>query len=433
MDFDYLQPAAIDLNGQFRGKRVLGDQMGKIETGALRMPLSALNVDITGADIEGSPLVFDSGDQDGLLKPTGRGPVPMPWLASKTALVPLTMWHDAATPFDGDPVHALDRVLAPIEARGWAVMTGAELEFTLVDDRGGALTPPLVPGTDRSIRTGEVLGTAPIEAFDRFFKDIAEGAAAMGLPIASITSESGLGQFEVTLDPSPARQTCENIQLFKALARGTARNHAAAATFMAKPYADDAGNGLHLHVSVVGPEGNIFDDGGADGTDLLRQGVAGVLESMADATLIFAPHSNSYARFEAGNHAPLGALWGYDNRTVAVRIPYGTPKTRRFEHRVAGGDTNPYLIMAAILGGMMRGIDAEMTPPAPVTGNAYNVEAPQLAASWEAAMAQFENSRAMAAIFTDGLRDNFIRTKRQELALFSARAAPDWQLLLETV
>ena len=433
MDFDTLQPAAIDLNGQFRGKRVLGDQMGKIAKGALRMPLSALNVDITGADIEGSPLVFESGDQDGLLKPTARGPVPMPWLASNTALVPLTMWQGESTPFDGDPVHALDRVLAPIEARGWEVMTGAELEFTLVDDRGGALTPPLVPGTDRRIGAGEVLGTAPIDAFDRFFKDITEGAAAMGIPIASITSESGLGQFEVTLDPCPARQTCENILLFKALARGTARNHGSAATFMAKPYPDDAGNGLHLHVSVVGPEGNVFDDRGDEGTDLLRQGVAGVLESMSDATLIFAPHANSYARFVAGNHAPLGALWGYDNRTVAVRIPYGSPKTRRFEHRVAGGDTNPYLIMAAILGGMMRGIEAKMTPPAHVTGNAYDVEAPQLAATWADAIERFESSEAMAAIFSEGLRDNFLRTKKQELALFAARTQPDWQLLLETV
>jgi len=220
------------------------------------------------------------------------------------------------------------------------------------------------------------------------------------------------------------------------LVRGLARKHGFAATFMAKPYGDDAGNGLHVHFSVVDAQGsNVFDDGGPDGTDLLRHAVAGCLAAMPDSTVIFAPHGNSYARLIPGAHAPTGACWAYENRTAALRIPGGAPAARRIEHRVAGGDTNPYLMLAAILGAALIGIEDQMTPPAPITGNAYALEGvPQLAPDLHAAIERLERSTLMARILPANLIRNLAMTKRQELKLFAERPADrHWLSYLESV
>ncbi len=424
-----------DLNGQARGKRLPADYAEKLATGAVRMPYSALNVDISGADIADSPLVFETGDADGMLLPTGRGPVPMPWLAGAPALYPMWMFHDAETPFAGDPRHALAAVLARYAARGWQVIAATELEFYLVDDSGVAPAPPTPPGAPAPVFGEAILSLAELDAFDGFFSDLYAGAEAMGLPAQAAISESGIGQFEVNLGHGDAMRAADDTWLFKMLVKGMARRHGMAATFMAKPFPESAGNGMHVHFSVIDGTGqNVFNDGSDAGNARLTHAVAGCLGALGDATVIFAPHGPSYARFVDGAHAPTAACWGYDNRTVALRIPAGPPAARRIEHRVAGGDVNPYLILAAILGAAFDGIEAGAAPPAPVAGNAYESPLPGLAADLASAVAQFEASPAMARIFGPELVANLAMTKRQEIAQFSALSERDRvRLYLETV
>jgi glutamine synthetase len=131
--------------------------------------------------------------------------------------------------------------------------------------------------------------------------------------------------------------------------------------------------------------------------------------------LIFAPHSTSYDRLVPGAHAPTGIAWAHENRTTALRVPAGSPAARRIEHRVAGGDINPYLFLAAVLGAALNGIEDGAAPPPPVTGNAYSQNLPQLPGTWEAAIAAFDDSPEIRRIFAPTLVDNFLATKRQEL------------------
>ncbi len=167
---------------------------------------------------------------------------------------------------------------------------------------------------------------------------------------------------------------------------------------------------------------NIFDDGGPDGTDLLRNAVAGCLAAMPASTLIFAPHGNSYDRLVPGAHAPTAACWAYENRTAAIRIPGGAPAARRIEHRVAGGDINPYLMLATVFGAALIGIEDAMTPPPPITGNAYEVpDVPQLAANWSDAIAALESDPLMVRILPADLIRYLAMTKRQEIARFADR------------
>ena len=144
-------------------------------------------------------------------------------------------------------------------------------------------------------------------------------------------------------------------------------------------------------------------------------------------TLIFAPHGNSYERLVPGAHAPTSICWAYDNRTASVRVPGGSYAARRIEHRLAGGDVNPYLFLAAVLGSALVGIEDKLTPPAPITGNAYEQELPQVPRTWDDAINAFGNSKLASRIFDPQLVDNLIRTKRQEMLHFD-EMTPEEQL-----
>nr|WP_246251946.1 glutamine synthetase family protein [Sulfitobacter algicola] len=407
------------MNGQWRGKRVPGAKVGA----SARMPFSVLNVDIFGRDIEGSPLVFASGDADGLLQPTDRGAVPMPWLDGDAHLVPHWMFDESGQAFAGDPRQALARVLDRFSAKGWQVMAATEIEFHLLSNAQGPIENPV---TGHALVHDNILSLNELDQFEPFFNDLYASFAAMGIPAQAATSEAGPGQFEIDLTHQPAMRAADDAALFKMLVKGVARNHDMAATFMAKPITDAPGNGMHVHFSVLDTDGrNIFDDGGNQGTAVLRHAIAGCLAAMPAQTLFFAPFGASFDRLVPGAHAPTGAAWGFDNRTVAVRVPAGPPAARRIEHRVAGGDTNPYLVLAAVLGAALQGIEAGTMPPAPVIGDAYDLKLPQLADSWDQAIAALADPILFGIFHTD-LLDNLRRTKQQELRSFADIPHDNW-------
>ncbi|WP_272009338.1 glutamine synthetase family protein [Roseovarius sp. ZX-A-9] len=434
-NFATFRVAACDLNGQMRGKRVPASYFEKLESGAVRMPLSALNVDIKGADIDGSPLIFETGDADGILLPTSRGVVPLPWLDGPQPLVPMQMYFEDGTPFYGDARHALRKVLDRYEAHGWQVIASTELEFTLVDDSGKVLKSVRDPRSGRRMDGSEILSLSEMDAFDPFISALYESCAAMDIDAQTATSEAGVGQFEITLNHQHALHAADDTWLFKALIRGLARKFGCAATFMAKPFVLDSGNGMHMHFSVLDADGkNIFDDGGPKGTDTLRAAIGGCIAAMRGSTLVFAPHANSYTRLVPDAHAPTAICWAYENRTAAVRVPGGSPAARRIEHRVAGGDINPYLSFAAILGAALIGIEDGMDPGEPITGSAYDQELPQLAEDWQTAIDQFAEDPLIARIFEPKMIRNLVLTKRQEVEIMSEIPEDQhWKTYLEKV
>lgn len=407
----------MDLNGQARGKRLPVSAAAKAQSEGTKLPYTVLDLDVWGEDIENSPLLFEKGDRDGVLLPTGRGPLLMPWLEAPAALLPMWMFHEDGRPYLGDPRRALHSVVQRYHERQLTPVVATELEFYLVDDRGDTPCPPSSPHSGKSRHGSDTLALQALDTFDAFFTALYDACAAMDIPADAAISEAGPGQFEVNLMHGPdAMKAADDAWLFKLLVKGLARRHGFAASFMAKPYKDHSGNGMHTHFSILDDQGqNIFDDGSPHGSATLRNAVAGCLATMKDATLVFAPHANSYERLVPERHAPMGIGWAYENRTAALRIPSGNPKARRIEHRVAGGDANPYLMIAVILGGALYGIEEGLTPPSPISGNAYAQGLEQIPMRWETALEHFEFSKTLPSIFDPHLIENYVRTKRQEV------------------
>ncbi|UXU74587.1 MULTISPECIES: glutamine synthetase family protein [unclassified Paracoccus (in: a-proteobacteria)] len=435
-DVKTIRVAAADLNGVARGKRIPARFADKLLTEGTKFPFSVLNMDIWGEDIEDSPLVFQAGDPDGLLLPTERGFMPMPWLEAPTALLPLWMFHPDGRPYEGDPRQALARVVDRYKAAGLTPVVATELEFFLIDDSGGQLRVPPSPRSGKRRTGAETLSLRALDAFDRFFTALYDACEAMDIPADTAISEAAPGQFEINLmhqaDPLKA---ADDSWLFKLLVKGLARQYGFAGSFMAKPYEAWNGSGMHMHFSVLDQRGrNIFDNGGDEGTEQLRHAVAGCLAAMPGSTLLFAPHENSYDRLVPNAHAPTGIGWAYENRTSAIRIPSSGPKARRIEHRVAGGDVNPYLTVAAVLGAALNGLEDKIEPPPPIQGNAYEQGLAQLPATWGEAIDAFAGCAQIKRIFPAHLIENFVMTKRQELRYMAELSDEETvELYLDTV
>lgn len=422
-----------DCNGVMRGKWLPRHKLAKIFEGELKLPKTALSLDIWGRDVE--ELVFASGDADGICRPVEGSLLPTPWAAGgKHGQVMLSMFDADGNPYLGDPRHVLKQVLARFHAEGWRPVVAAELEFSLVtlDKDTPQHTCPAPAG--RSPVGGNTYGLDILNSRSDLLEDLRLACELQDLPFDGVVKESAPSQYEINMQhvDNPVLAAKQIIQL-KRLIKGVAAKHDLVATFMAKPFEDEAGNGMHVHCSVLNERGvNIFDDGSDLGTDLLRSAIAGCLEYMPESVAIFAPSFNAYRRFQPGCHAPTYPCWGYENRTVAVRVPAGNNAARRLEHRVAGADANPYLLFAVLLSAMLEGMQQKMTPPLPVSGDGYAQEQETLPVYIQDAVRLFSASDFIKENLGGELQRIFTLTKQQEIAEFRRRITDlEYQSYLE--
>ncbi len=420
-EIESLRVGVCDLNGVMRGKLIPISQADKALSGGLRIPQSTTSVDIWGNDIANSQLVYEMGDSDGILEWTKRPIQMIDWMGKPTGLLALWQTTEEGEPFLADPRRALDQVLSRYKAKGLRPVVATELEFYLFDKTETKPQPPLSPVTGKRLDANAVLSVDELDHFEAFFSDVYAACELQNIPADAAIAEGGAGQFEINLLHSDdAMKAADDAFMFKRLVKGIARKHNLSASFMAKPYAERAGNGLHIHFSILDEnDKNIFDDGSEKGSDELAWGVAGLLEAMPQSTLIFAPHLNSYRRLQPHSHAPSIVSWGYENRHAAIRIPGGPCVARRIEHRVAGADANPYLILAAVLGAALNGIEAKRNPVAPVRGDEVGKDTVHLPTDWGNAIETFENGRALDNVFSPLLKGLYIACKKQEHGVFA--------------
>ena len=408
-----------DLNAVLRGKWLPGEDEAKLDQGGVRLPLSTYAPNIFGEEVATTGLGIVAGDPDGRVQPVPGSLKPVPWAGGKVAQVQVEMLAPDGTVPPLSPRRQLADMLARFQARGLAPVIATELEFYLFRPRAQPQDPPVppdfVPGAQNYDL--EVLQKqAPL------LDDILSAAEAQGIPTDTLIAEYGPGQFEVNFHHTDDVMFAADMALwFRRLVRGVARAHGLEATFMAKPYADHPGSGMHAHVSVTDKDRrNVFDAGGPL-SDRLKAAVAGVLDSMREMQAVFAPHLNSYRRFQPGSFAPSAPDWGFDNRAAAVRLPEISGPGARLEHRISGADVNPYLALTAILAGILHGLEGPAglpDLPMPLDDPAASPAAP-LTSDWGQALDLFEGSGFAAETFGTEYRDIYARVRRDELRVLS--------------
>jgi glutamine synthetase len=432
---DAVQIWLTDPSGVARGKTIRRHELAALYSTGRNVAGSILGLDVTGADVEATGLVWEAGDADKLCRPVPGTLRPTPWL-ERTGQVMLSMYELDGRPAPADARHGLAAAEARLAAQGFTPVFACELEFYLLAPQpDGSYLPagstPVRPGQAERI---EAYSLARLDALAPVFREMLDAATAQGLPAGTVMSEYAPGQFEITLQHRQGALAAvdEAIQ-FKRLLKGVAARHGLVASFMAKPFTARSGSGAHLHLSLADGQGrNLFAADDPAGSPLLRQTIAGLMATAGDAFLAFAPNGNSWRRFQYESYAPVAVNWGINNRTVSLRVPAGPPVSRHVEHRFCGADVNLYVAAAAVLSGAALGIAASLDPGPPVEGNAYLSQPASPYLSFPATWGESIERAAAAPFLSDALGKDFMKVwlaiKRQELARWNAEVTSTDQL-----
>jgi glutamine synthetase len=424
-DIDAVQIMITDPSGVLRGKAVRRVELERIFDSGRQVAGSILGLDITGEDVDATGLVWDTGDADMCARPIAGTLVRAPWLAAPTGQLMLTMFDAQGAPAPADPRHALVRVLDGLAKQGFTPVVACEIEFYLLRDEGGRLVPA---GGGRASERQKIDGYSlqRLDDLAPVFNDVFLATKAQGLPAETLMSESSPGQFEITLHHrADALRAVDEAVMFKRVLRGVAQKHGLIACFMAKPFTQRAGSGLHVHVSLNDAAGqNLFASDDPAGTPLLRHAIGGMKAVMPESLAIFAPNANSYRRFVSKSYAPTAPIWGINNRSVSLRVPAGPPASRHVEHRTAGADANLYLATAAVLAAARHGIAQKLDPGPPVEGNGYAQAGERaLPGSWRRALMVAERSQFLSEALGAEFMKIFLAIKLQECARFAAEVS----------
>ncbi len=419
-----------DAHGIGRGKIIRRHELEGLFAQGRGMPASLFAQDVEGDDVEEALATQNDGGGDSRCWPVAGSLGYIP--ATGRGVVLVTMFDAAGQPHPGDPRHAMQRQIARAEAMGFHPMGAMELEFYLIDaerDAAGRTQPARYALTKRRSRATNTMSVDELDEMSPFFDAVYAGAKSMDLPLETLISEYAPGQYELTLKYRALARAADDIILAKRLIRATARRFGFEACFMAKPFGDLSGSGMHLHLSLADETGaNLFaDPAPGDVSPLMLAAIGGVRAGMAESMLILAPFLNSWRRFANTVYSPATNSWGEEDRNVALRIPSGAAKTRHFEHRVAGVDANPYLLAAVTLGTALNGIEHKTDPGAAGPGDGAGF-AP-LPQSWQEAIATFAGSQTMRDILGEPMHAGFAAIKRAEYAQLASEVTEvEWRL-----
>jgi glutamine synthetase len=436
-DLEFLDAVIPDLCGTPRGKRFPIAEAPRLFAHGMPIPVSIYLMDARGDMTDTFGRGFSDGDPDGTSWPL-PGTLSRVWTKSgpPRAQMLMTVRDELGASDPGDPRATLERVLERFGEIGLVPVTALELEFYLIDPargEGRAPHPPLNPRSGERENAVSVFGLDDLDRYEGFLSMLAEAARRQRVPLSAASKEYAPGQFEANLrHQQDARLAADHAIFLRQIVKEAARASGFEATFMAKPYLDCAGCGLHIHLSLLDRDGrNIFAGADETGSELLRHAIGGLQAVMPESMALFAPSQNSYRRFQPDMFAPVNRSWAVNNRSVGMRIPAGPDISRRVEHRVAGADANPYLALAAVLAGVHHGLLKKLDPGAPARGNVTKEPDPELPFGIDEALAKLAKAEVLPAYFGEETLELYRETKRIETERLRRIIPPaeyDWYL-----
>ena len=358
----------------------------------------------------------------------------LPWMPGYARIV--CDGFVAGEPFDACPRQVLRRQVARLAERHWTLQTGIEPEFFLLQKTAEGYAP--ADASDRLDKPSYDLKSLPRQ--HDFLAELAAGLNGCGLDVFQIDHEDAHGQFELNFLHADALTSADNLMLFKMAAQALAEKHGMQFSMMPKPFANQAGSGMHFHVSMWEGQGEsakpVFDDHGRGLNRTAQHFIAGVLAHSAALCAIAAPTVNSYKRLVVGE-ALSGTAWapayvahGPNNRTALVRT-----LANRFEWRLPDASANPYLATAALIAAGLDGIDRELDPGPAATDDLFELTLAQIHARGisvlpqnlgEAAQALAQDEVVCGAL-GETLAAEFIQLKQLEWTEY-ARHVSGWEL-----
>lgn len=427
-DIRTLDAIFIDMCGIARGKRLPVDELAGLCEQGINLPASIYLLDVTGDQLDVMGRGFGDGDPDGVGFPIAGTLAPAPWSGGGLGQVLMSL-REPLPDTVYDPRNVLAAAVEKFTAKGLTPVVACELEFYLIDKQraeNGAPLPPLLPGTNRRDSDNQVYSLEMLDYYQAFLNDVQRWSAEQGIPASMASTEFGPAQFEINLvHRADALRAADDAALFRRLVKAAALARGMEASFMSKPYADKAGSGLHLHISLLDAQGrNIFAGNGAAGSAALLHAIGGVRQAMAQSMAVFSPSISAFRRYGPNIFVPQSACWGYNNRSVAIRVPSGPDKARRLEHRVAGAEANPYLVVAAVLAGLHHGLETQADPGPPIDGNAGTQARADLPQNIWAALDAMAAGKILPDFFPGNYTALYVDAKRRELEKFFHSIAP---------
>ncbi|AVO55004.1 glutamine synthetase family protein [Pseudomonas mendocina] len=423
---DEIDCVTPDLNGVPRGKVMTAS--GFIEGRRLQLARGVLLQCIMG----GYPAArfYGSDDGDLVLNAEPSQIHRLPWSEPPRALA-ICDADELDGRSSGLSTRALlKRVLARYAEHGWQPVVATELEFFVFavnPDPQQPFQPPA--GLDgRREDGGSAFSVSSGNGLRPFFTEVYRCMEALGLPRDTFMHEMGVSQFEINLLHGDALQLADQTFLFKHLLKEVGFKHGLSVVCMAKPLAHTPGSSMHIHQSVVeqGTGRNIFSNEQGEATPAFYHFIGGQQAALADFTLLFAPHVNSYQRLCHPYASPNNACWSADNRAAGLRIPASAPVARRVENRLPGADANPYLALAASLAAGLHGLERELQPSAPIQGEFEVPEELALPCTMHAAIERLKRSELAIELFGAEFIEGYIASKTLELTSFYDEITP-WE------
>ena len=331
------------------------------------------------------------------------------------------------------PRTLLRRVLDRASGMGYQVFAGFEYEFFVFEE-----TPDSVRAKHfKNLKpiTPDMFGYSVIRnsVWSDLYRDLLANCEAMDIPIEGLHEETGPGVLEAAITVDTALAAADKAALFKTFAKVIAQRRGLMATFMAKWSQDYPGQSGHIHMSLRDSAGKpVFHDAAKPHgmSDAMRWFVGGQQKLMPELLAMISPTVNSYTRLIPGFWAPTDATWSVDNRTCALRVISGSPKSQRVEYRVAAADANPYLSLAAAVASGLWGIENRVEPTAPVKGNSYAAKHPKRLALprtlWDSAQ-RLKASGMAKDWFGSAFVDHFAASREWEEREYR-RHISDWEL-----
>lgn len=330
------------------------------------------------------------------------------------------LFRDGA-PAPEDPRVVCRRIVERFRSRGWIPRSGFEYEFYLLDAT-----------TRQPVFADRQICSTIRNNFDPPWRDeLLLALEALGIEVSTLSVENAPGQFEITFDPADGLTAADQAFTFRTAVKEVSRKHGYVATFMTKPFIDQAAAGTHLHHSLVDAitgENLFADPHGRYGLSELAWHFLGGLFAHAPALVaLFSPTPNDYKRYQPGLFAPTSVCWGYDNRSAAFRIPADAqgPKAR-LENRLGGAAANPYVALAASLAAGWDGIERKLEPPEPIQKDVGWMEGlPPLPRSLDEALDALLADHVLCELLGRPFIETYVAVKRWD-AEKCRRRCPDY-------